>query len=54
MFSEDESQVVLLDYQVMSLAHPAKDIWYFLSVASGDFLLESGHCNLLSIISLIE
>ena len=38
MFSEDESQVVLLDYQIMALAHPAKDIWYFLSVASGQFL----------------
>ncbi len=35
MFSEDESQVVLLDFQVIALAHPAKDIWYFLSVATG-------------------
>ncbi len=34
MFSEDESQVTLLDYQLMALLHPAKDLWYFLSVAT--------------------
>ena len=34
MFSEDESEVVLLDFQLMGLFHPAKDLWYFLSLAT--------------------
>ena len=34
MFSEDESEVVLLDYQLMGLFHPARDLWYFLSLAT--------------------
>ena len=34
MFSEDETQVMLLDYQIMVRLHPARDIWYFLSAAS--------------------
>ena len=34
MFSEDESEVVLLDFQLMGLCHPARDLWYFLSLAT--------------------
>ena len=31
MFSKDETQVTLLDYQIMVRLHPARDIWYFLA-----------------------
>jgi aminoglycoside phosphotransferase (APT) family kinase protein len=34
MFSEDESSVTLLDYQLMGLLHPAKDLWYFLAATT--------------------
>ncbi len=37
MFSEDDSEVVLLDYQLSALLHPAKDLWYFLSLATGKY-----------------
>ena len=37
MFSEDESEVVLLDYQLSAILHPAKDLWYFLSLATGEY-----------------
>ena len=34
MFSDDESRVVLLDYQLMGILHPAKDLWYFLAATT--------------------
>ena len=34
MFSEDETQVMLLDYQIMVRLHPARDIWYFLAATT--------------------
>jgi aminoglycoside phosphotransferase (APT) family kinase protein len=32
MFSETDDEVAFIDFQMMSLSHPARDIWYFLAV----------------------
>jgi hypothetical protein len=34
MFSEDESEMKLVDFQLTGLWHPAKDLWHFLSTAT--------------------
>ena len=34
MFSKDETKVTFLDFQVLVLLHPARDIWYFLAGTS--------------------
>jgi thiamine kinase-like enzyme len=32
MFEESEDSATLIDFQMISLAHPARDLWYLLSV----------------------
>jgi len=49
MFTEDGQQAVLLDFQAMTLLHPARNLWFFLAVGTdADFRL------LLCIIYLIS
>jgi len=44
MFTEDGRQTVLLDFQLMCLMHPARDLWYFLAVATdADFRFVKGN-----------
>ena len=44
MFSQDETKVTFLDFQIMQILHPARDIWYFLAGATdGDFRREHLH-----------
>ena len=53
LFSEDETKVTLLDFQLMTILHPARDIWYFLAGTSdAEFrrlhltsLVTGGSCN---------
>lgn len=44
MFSEDETKVTLLDFQLMTILHPARDIWYFLAGTS-DAEFRKAHLN---------
>lgn len=41
MFTQDETKVTFLDYQIMQILHPSRDIWYFLAGATdADFRRE--------------
>lgn len=55
MFNEDDSEVVLIDYQMMSLLHPARDLWYFMAIGTdADFRQGNSEAELFIYDSLVE